>query len=64
MFLNINEDHHIKLCMNVGHGTNSRAELVALWGLLQFASLIGIDSMWVSGGSKVIMDWENGTSDL
>ena len=64
MFLRINEDHNFKLWMSCGSGTNSRGELMALWKLLQFASLNGIVSLHVFGDSRVIINWSNDLSKL
>lgn len=45
-----------QLYMKVGKGSNNRAELLALWGLLHFASLRGIVLQHIMGDSKVIID--------
>ena len=49
---------------NCGVGTNSRAELLALWSLLSFASNLGISSLQIVGDSKLIVDWYKGQADF
>ena len=53
----IKQDNSIFLWMGVGLGTNNRAELLALWGLLHFSMHRGIVLQYVMGDSKVIIDW-------
>lgn len=43
--------------MDAGKGTNTKSELLALWGLLYFASMKKIKDLQVLGDSKVIIDW-------
>ena len=38
---------------------NIRAEVIALWGLLWFASMLCIEDLWVYGDSKVLIDHLN-----
>ena len=38
-------------------GTSTKAELMSVWGLLQFASIIGILDINIYGDSKVIIEW-------
>ena len=42
MVLSLNKDNYITLCLCEGKGTNTKAEIMSLWGLLQFVALIGI----------------------
>ena len=42
MVLSLNKDNYFTLCLCEGKGTNTKAEIMSLWGLLQFVSLIGI----------------------
>ena len=49
---------------NCGVGTNSRAELLALWSLLSFASNLGISSLQIFGDSKLIVDWYKDQADF
>lgn len=44
VLLVINEDHKFKMRMNCGFGSNTKAELLALWSLVNFAATAGIDS--------------------
>ena len=64
MYMRINEDHNFKLWMSYGLGTNSRVELLTLWGLLQFTLLNGIVSIQILGDSKVIINWDKHMSKL
>ena len=45
------------ICMNVGMGSNTRAELLALWGLLYFAKFWDIGLHMVLGDLKAIIYW-------
>ena len=36
MALMVNKDHHFKLWMGSGKGSNMKPKLLGLWGLLQF----------------------------
>ena len=56
--LKINEDDHIKLRLNYNLHSNTKAELMALWCLLLFASSLGIDSIQIFGYLLVIIKWE------
>ena len=38
-------------------GTNTKVELLALWCLAKFASILRIDTMNVYGDSMVIVNW-------
>ena len=42
--------------MDVGQGTNTKEELMALWGLLYFARSRQITKLFFLGDSKVIVD--------
>jgi len=64
MCLNLNQSHSFHLWMGSGTGTNTRAKLLALWGLLRFATNIGIVSIQVFGDSKVIVDWGTGCLEM
>ena len=48
------------LLLGVGCGTNTKSELLALWGLLFFAIHKNIHDLHVRGDSKVIVDWALG----
>lgn len=45
------------LSIAVGVGTNTRSELIALWILLWFAQYSTINSLWIFGDSRCIVDW-------
>ena len=45
------------LHQNVGSGTKTRAKLLALWGLLLFASVRDIGLKLTMGDSRTIIDW-------
>lgn len=64
MVLKINNIHCYKLQLVVGIGSNTREELLALWGLLKFAYLKGIIHLMVVGDSKCIVDWASGKYQL
>lgn len=57
MVLRIVVDHHFHLNMRAGRGSNTRAELVALWGLLHFALVRGISLTHIFCDSTCIIDW-------
>lgn len=40
-----------------GQGTNSRAEIIALWGVLLFAKWLRLEQLRVHGDAKSIIDW-------
>ena len=42
---------------NCGFGTNTRAELLALWSILHLANSMGIDAIQIVGDSRIIVDW-------
>ena len=50
---------HYKLYWNGGGGTNTKAEVLALWGLLLFASQLYMDKIQIIGDSKVVIDHMN-----
>ena len=45
--------------LRCGCGTNTNAEVVALWGLFSFAIQKEIVGIHVLGDSKVLIDWVN-----
>ena len=59
MVLFLNNDHFFILWMGRGICSNTRAELKILWGILSFASHIGINPLNIFGNSNVIVEWEN-----
>ena len=50
--------------MDVGIGTNTRFELLAVWGLLLFACTRNILQLQVMGDSMVIVDWALGIHNI
>ena len=58
MVLKLIEDHFFLLRLRCGSNKNSSAELLALQGLLSFATMKNIQSLRAYGDSKVIVDWE------
>ena len=60
----INESHHLDFPLWVGHGTNTKAELLSLWALLQAAHMMGIPLVQVYGDSTVIINWAIGSTVL
>ena len=55
---------HYKFYWNGGYGSNTRAECIALWGLIWVASNLYVDSLWVFGDSKILIDHMNNKSNL
>ena len=54
----------IKGWMKAGCGTNSRAELMALWDLLYVAKKFGLKQSSIAGDSQMIIGWAKGESDF
>ena len=55
------------LCLEVygvGEGTNNRAETYASWMLLKEAVEKGIRTLHALGDSKLLIEWENGRSQI
>ena len=52
------------LRMDAGYGTNTRPELLALWGLLHFASKRHICDLQVMGDSRDNVDWDLGIHNI
>ena len=55
---------HFRLHMGTGLGTNTRSELLALWGLLYFDLHKNFRNLHVRGDSKVIIEWALGNYDI
>ena len=64
MVLVINKDHLFNLCLGGGLQSNTKDELLSLFGLLHFAPLNGISDISIFGDSKIIMGWLNGSTNL
>jgi len=64
MVLFLSEKHYFYLKLGEGYGSDTRAELIALWALLLFAKGRGIRQIQIMGDSKVVIDWLCGQSLL
>lgn len=64
MVIFLSPDHYFHLNMRARSGSNTRAELVALWGLLYFTMDMGIVLTHIFGDSQCIIDWAHGNSIL
>ena len=62
MVIVINKDHFLYICG--GLGSNTKAEILSLFGLLFIASHFGVSDISIFGDSKIIIDWLNGLSNL
>ena len=62
--LYINRDHHFLIQLGCGTNTNSRAELLAAYGLLFMANSMGLPELRVLGDSKMVVDRLNGRNHL
>lgn len=59
MVLKLIADHEYHRMFLAGVGTNTRAELLALWGLLSFARNLNIEQLFSLGDSSYIIEWAN-----
>lgn len=64
MVLRLNEEHYFTISMGGGKRSNTKDELLSLWGLLQFTALIGISDISIFWDPKVIIEWINGNYTL
>ena len=62
--LNLSKDHFLYFSFGGGPGTNTKVELLGLYGLVLIASLIGVSDISIYGDSNIIIDWKNGISKL
>lgn len=55
-----------KICIKFapGRGTNSKAELSALWAVLKTAQRKNVLRIQLYGDSKMVIDWANGKSQI
>ena len=58
ILLRINEEHLLRIKLNCGKGNNTKDELLALWFLVIFYSILGIDTLNIYGDFLVIINWE------
>ena len=64
MLLKINSKFEFKCYMRAGRGTNSRAELLALWGILFIAKKWMIKDNLIVADSQVMISWAMGVENL
>lgn len=57
MIIKLSSTHTFHLCMGVGQGSNTRSELLALWGLLRFAELWNFAFSHIFGDSLCVINW-------
>ena len=62
--LMINQDHFFCFKLGLGHSTNTRSKLLALWTLLHCAKCMGLPHLQILGDSAVIINWFNHQSTL
>ena len=55
----LNEHHFFSFAIGCGHGTNTRAELLASWAVLKVSQMMGIPIHLIFGDSMVIISWLN-----
>lgn len=60
----LNLDHHVHLFWFGGEGSNTRAKVIPLWGLLFFAKTMNLEQMIIIGYAKVIIYWSNGMENI
>ena len=48
----------------MGHETNRRAELLALWATMKVEYSNWIQDIQIFGDSKVVIDWANGRNNM
>ena len=63
-WLMISPTCHYKIHWYRGRGSNMRAEILALWGLMWFASQLYLEKLWVFGDSQVLLDHLNKQTSL
>ena len=60
----LNESHSLEFALGVGNCTNTKAELIALWALLNVTQSMGIPKLNIFGDSAVIISWVKSTTAL
>lgn len=53
----LNQSHYINIRYAPGGGSNNKAELIALWTLLETAKQKDVRKLQVLGDSKLVIDW-------
>ena len=56
----LSETHYFSFSVGCGSSTNTRAELLALWSVLQVCYLMGFPIHMIFDDSMVIISWVNG----
>ena len=64
MVIRLSQSLYYILKFSIGLGTNTKAELLALWGLLFFAKEKEISLNMIFGDSKAIIDWAKSIHDI
>ena len=62
--LYISHTHFYSLKIGCGSSTNTRAELLALWGFIHITCAMGLSQLKVFGDSKIIINWINEVVNL
>lgn len=58
-WLMLSPNCHYKIFWHGGYGTDMRAEVLACWGLMWFASQLCVENLCVYGDSKVLIEHLN-----
>jgi len=58
--LHINQSHHSQAKLGLGHNTNMRAEILALWSLMYFVVVLGLPSLMVWDTHKWSLTGQDG----
>lgn len=59
-----NEKNHYLIHWNGGRGSNSKAEVMALAGLLSFCLFLNLQSVSIFGDSRVLVDYVLGKNKI
>ena len=62
--LYINRDHYYLIRLGCVFSTNSRAELLAIYGMLYVANIMGFPELWAFGDSTMVIDRVNKKNNL
>ena len=62
--LHFSSSHNIHFSMGCDRCTNTKAEMMALWGLLTVSKMMGIPLHSIHGDSLVIISWAIGKNSL
>ena len=54
----------VSSALGAGGGTNTKEELLALWGLLTVAKMKDIGNLQVAGDSLITINWFKGVSSI